>query len=286
MTVRSDASLSPDYSLAGANRRVRRATSVVTGATDLRLEWPAGNVPGIYTVNKFGRATNCDTGIDTDVYDRANPTDDVPIWVAPTASRVHAIVSTSADDTDTTGASARTIRVRGLTDWDTSEVDEVVSLNGTTPVNTVNSYVMIDRMEVVTSGGTAINAGTITATAATDGTVTAQMQPLEGQSQMAIYGIPSIQTAYLTGYYACALKPASAATVSVSLRVNVDPAANVLNFIDKHLNGLDTAAVSYMLHRFEPFYAFPGPCIIKVQVNSSANNVDVSAGFDILVVDN
>jgi hypothetical protein len=173
---------------------------------DFYLELSKGNISGHSKVNKFGRTTNCDSGVPTDIHDGANSTDDVAIWVAPTQARIHNIVSTSVAD-DSAGVGAKTIQVYGLTAWDALEVSETIIMDGTTDVPTNNLYVIIHRMKVLTCGATAINVGVITATATpTDATVTAQINALEGQTQMALYGIPSGITAYMLGYYAAAVK--------------------------------------------------------------------------------
>ena len=80
-------------------------------------------------VYKFGQATDCDAGVDTDIWSRANSTDAESTWVAPTQARTHQITSTSTSDTSD-GAGARTIRIYGLTDWDTAEVSEDITMDG------------------------------------------------------------------------------------------------------------------------------------------------------------
>ncbi len=161
-------------------------------SNDPALNIALGNVIGVTSIDKFGRTTNADTGIITDIWDRANVTHNQPIWVAPTQARIHNIVSSNGgDDGNPAGAGARTIRVFGLTDWDTKEVSEDIVLNGVGAIATQNSYVIIHRMFVLTKGATNVNIGFITATAAVDGTVTAQINPSQGQTQKAILGIPA-----------------------------------------------------------------------------------------------
>ena len=256
---------------------------------DFFFEVADGNVSGYTKVNKFGRATNVDSGVDTDIHDGANadsyPTaalDDRDLWVAPTQARIHAIESTSANDTSA-GSGARTIQVYGLTDWDTAETSEVITMNGTTPVNTTNSYVIIHRMKVLTSGGTNINTGTIYATAATDDTITAQINPQQGQTQMAVYGVPSTQTVFLNSYYASAIKGGQAISVAISLLLNPEPDSQTTAFQVKHTQGLATDGSSYVRHEAKPCMTFSGPCILKIQANASSNDTDVSAGFDLIL---
>ena len=178
------------------------------GIGDPMLGIPKGDFSGYTAVNKFGRSTDVDDGVNTDIWDVANANsypsaalDQQAIWVPPTTARTHQIASTSAnDDGDPVGTGARTIQVYGLTGWGAAETSEVVTMNGTTDVATSSSYVIIHRMKVLTYGGSGPNVGSITATADTDDTITAMIAPGEGQTQMAIYGFPSTQTAYMTGF--------------------------------------------------------------------------------------
>lgn len=250
------------------------------------LEIADGVFPSYSVVNKFGRSTNVDSGIDTDIWDRANVTDDDDIWTAPTQARIHNIVSSSgSDDGDPAGIGARTLRVSGLTSWSAKEVSEDIVLDGTTPVATVNAYVIIHRMEVLTKGATGVNVGAITATAVTDGTVTAQINAGEGQTQMAVYGLPSIQVAYMTSYYASFLKTGGPGNVDVSVLVNPEPDSELLNFVVKHTQAIMSTGSSQFSHSFLPYFRVLGPAIIKIQGNGSANDLDISAGFDLVLKD-
>jgi hypothetical protein len=260
---------------------------------DYNLQIAKGLVPSKKAVNKYGRTTNADASVTTDVHNRANATDTQAIWIAPTQARIHAIVSASDEDSETGGVNPqgdglRTMRIYGLTSWDTAEITEDISLDGTNAVNTVNSFVIIHRMEALTWGSHAsgTNVGKITATAATDATITAQIEAGSGQTQMAVYGIPSTQTAFIQFYYASILKAAAATNCLVRLVANTQPDFVLTNFVVKNTFGLDTNGTSCYSHEFKPPYKIAGPAIIKVDVNSNANNSDVSGGFDIIVEDN
>ena len=246
------------------------------------LAIPAGQVSGHYAVNKFGRNTDVDTAIE-DIYDvNTSP------WPQPTAARVHQITSTSTNDA-ALGTGTRTLRVYGLTSWSVAEVSEDITMNGTSNVATTNAYVIIHRMKVLTTGNSGEpNVGVITATADTDSTVTASIAASQGQTQMAIYGIPSTQSAYMTSWYGNANKSGGSATGGVDFQLifNPEPDAEDLNFLIKHTTGIVYSGSTHFQHHYAPYNRFDGPGIFKVQAVGSAANNDVSAGFDIILVDN
>jgi hypothetical protein len=260
------------------------------GAKDLNLEIPAGRIDGVSSVNKFGRAPSGVQVTATDIWDRANATPTQQIWVAPTTARIHDIVSTSInDDGSPVGTGARTLRVYGLTAWNADETSEDITLDGTSNVATANSYVIIHRMRVLTFGSSGPNVGTITATAQTDGTVTAQINIGEGQTQMAIYGVPSTKTAYMTEYYAAIHEaggtPSTAEAVDISLYINPIPDSELAGFLVKHTLGVATTGTTYFNHTFKPYFKITGPAIIKMQGLGSGADLDTSAGFDLILED-
>jgi len=240
---------------------------------------PRGGIPGIYSVNKFGETTNADSGIATDIWDRANPTNNQAMWLAPTAARIHAIVSTSANDA-VAGTGCSSIQLWGLTSWDAEEVSEIVILEGATPVNTINSYVIIHRMKGLGFGSGNTNDGDITATAATDSTVTAQISAGNGQTLMAVYGVPSARTAYMPCFDFAVVRTV-AAIAEMTMFVNEDPSSNPKAFITKHTYGYDAGSTSSGGHKFDPYKKITGPAIIKFQVLTNTNNTIISGGFDL-----
>lgn len=264
-----------------------------TPIKDYDLEVARGNIPYTSVINKFGFAPDCDNNTPTDIWSGSNSTDALYTWVAPTAARVHAIASDSLSDSaaggvNAEGVGAHTIRLYGLPDWDTKEISEDVTLDGTTAVNTVNSYVIIHRMQVIetSTSATTPNVGQITAVAATDGTTTAIIEPDYGQTMMAIYGIPSTQSLYMKNYHLAILKGAASVGAEMLLKYANDPANNPSTFVIKEVTGLTSEGTSSFLNTYLPSKRFVGPGIIKVEADSSANNVRISANFGGFLLDN
>lgn len=249
---------------------------------DFGLEAGLGNVAGYSTVNKFGEALDCDNGIATDVWDGADGTTSTDVWVAPTTARTHDVTSASAADTSA-GTGARTVRVYGLTGWGAAEVSEDITMNGVANVATANSYVIVHRMKCLTFGSGETNAGIITATAQTDATVTAAIQAGEGQTLMAIYGVPSTQTLCVTGVYATVVGLASP-IVAGTMWVMENADQSDSGFVVKDRASFSQA--NPWKRVYGPPKCFAGPCIIKIQALSDTNNAQVEASFDAYLADN
>lgn len=259
-----------------------RTTRVPDGPLNYFTELSRGNISGAKSINKFGLNGVIASGAVADIWSHGQ-TGGVLIWVAPTAARTHTIASTDADDTSG-GDGARTVKIFGLTDWDSTEVDETVTMNTASPPVTSNSYVIIHRMLVMTSGGAVaaqVNQGVITATATSDGTITAQIEVGDGQTEMAIYGIPSIETMYIDaiGY---SVNKAGGATglIDVDLLTNQEPDSQLLSFRHQHHTGYQTVGTSVFAYPFTPPRKIAGPAIVKMQAISGTNSMSISGWFD------
>ena len=171
------------------------------------IEIALGNVSGYFHVNKHGDNTDLDVGTE-DVWTAGG------LWVAPTASRTHQIVSTSTDD-DSGGTGALTIEIFGLdSNFDVQE--ETITMDGTTNVPTASTYTRIDTIHVITAGSGGSNAGVITATADTDSTVTAHVAIGNNHSEQAIYTIPNNKKGLMTNM-SYAIDATSNAVVDIKL---------------------------------------------------------------------
>lgn len=125
-------------------------------------------------------------------------TSDICVWenaapyVFPTSAVIMSVVSTSAvDDTGTAK-----VLITGL-DANHDVLTEIVNLDGTTSVTTVNAFLHINNVRLIEAGaGQKSNVGTITVT--NNGTTYAKILPSVGQTQMSQYTVPNGYSFYLT----------------------------------------------------------------------------------------
>lgn len=248
-----------------------------------------GNIVGRSAINKFGAAPSGLQITATDIWDRADATPTQQIWLAPTAARIHTIASTSAED-DTGQTGVNSVKVYYLPDWDTAEANETVTGNLNAGIAMTNAAVIIHRMNVIpqsTTTGVGGNIGTITATAAVDATITAVILPGNGQTEMAIYGVPSTQTALMHQWNAQIDKAqGGAVSADFQIRVNENPDIQTLAFLRKDAISIQSTGVSSREKTFKPPYRFPGSCIIKIQGVATTADTDGEAGFDLELVTN
>ena len=136
----------------------------------------------------------------------------------PATAGTISVVSASASDT------AVTMLISGL-DSTFTPVTASVTLNGTTPVVTTQSFLRINK--VVTTAGNAVGNVTFTRGA----TVIAQVNAGIGQTQMSVYTVPAGYTLFLTYYQADGnTTTTSGAYMSTRLRTTLRPSDVVLVF--------------------------------------------------------
>lgn len=129
--------------------------SNATAVESNRINQNMGGVPGYARVAILGHNPNIQTsGTAADVWEGGG---NYPLLTV--ASQLE-ILSTSAADT-AAGTGARTVLIQGL-DANWLPITETLTLNGVTPVATVNSYLRINLMTTVTAGSGAQNAGDLT----------------------------------------------------------------------------------------------------------------------------
>jgi hypothetical protein len=167
LNIPLDATVSQDYD------------ATVVRPTDYHYEVALGRRQGSTTWNKFGGNTDIDIGTET-------------IWgYGGTFARINTastftVVSSSVQDILTTGTGAWNVVIYYL-DENRLAQTVVVPLNGTTPVVTSVTGLGINRVALYNTGSGDVNAGNITITATTGGSVQAYIVAGEGTTQQCIY---------------------------------------------------------------------------------------------------
>ncbi len=205
-----------------------------------------------------------------------------------TAATVLKVSSSSTDDTSA-GTGARTVQLYGL-DGDYNEINELVTLNGRTAVNTTQSFLRINRMIVRSAGSGGANAGVIyagtgTVTTGVPANVYASVNGVTGanQSLMALWTVPAGYTAYILQYDVSNGTTSNTPAVC-KLILAVRPYGEV--FQSKDVKSLTTG-----MHVEETF-SLPQKITeksdIEVRAISSSNSVsfDISAAFEIVYIKN
>ncbi len=239
---------------------------------DFYFDVGADDVRNYGHVNKFGNNGDVDQA-EEDIWDGGG------VWDEPTASQVYTFTSTSGDDASPDGTGARTIEIFGL-DSDGLLASETLALTGTGEVTATNQYSMMHRLIVRTAGSGGENAGTITANANTDGTVTAQITIGNNQTLMAIYKVSAIDNGCLIGFYV-GMNRASPNNGLVDIFLKVKPPGEVWQV--KQVNGLMATGTTAFQHIYNPPKCFDPLTIIKMSAIGQTDSNDISAGFDLVL---
>ena len=99
---------------------------------------------------------------------------------------------------------------------------------------------------------------------------------------MSIYQIPAKKKGYILQYYADMNR--AVVTGAADIQLIAKPFGEV--FQVKHHRGIINAGNSQVSHRFVTPIEFVEKTIIKTRAVASANNTDISAGFELLLIDN
>ena len=237
------------------------------------LHAASGSAGNFAVVNKFGHNSDIDTAAEETVWDGGG---DYP-WSSLTSAQALEIVSSDVNDT-AAGTGARTVEVQGL-DSDYGVQTETVTLNGTTAVDLTNTYLRVFRLKVLTAGSGGENAGIITLRLDGAGATVGQITAANNQSLMAVYTIPAGKTALMTSYYASLNR---SVTALCDIKIWVRPEGQVFQI--KHWNTIDSSSVGIVSHSFNPHFKIPSKCDLYISADTSANNTAVSAGFDLLLI--
>ncbi len=154
-----------------------------------------GYSKGVAAVHGYGR--NADVDAAEDIIDVGGDFVGFPLTAAETLR----VVSSSASDA-AAGVGARTILIEGL-DGNYVAQSETLTLNGTSNVDTILTWLRVFRVTVATAGSSLTNVGTITVNhTTTTANIFCKVVAGMGQSEIAVYTVPAGKTLYLTDYEA------------------------------------------------------------------------------------
>lgn len=236
-----------------------------------KLQIADGTATGYSFVNKFGRNPDIDAAAEEDVWDGGGS------YTWATGAETVNVVSTDVNDTSA-GTGARTVEIFGL-DSSYDEISETITLNGTTNVESSNSYLRLHRMIVRTAGSGGMNAGAISATQSSSAIKMAQINIGNNQTLMAVYTIPNGKDAFILQLTMSVNK---ATSVGSNMYFRVRPLNEVFQI--KNITGGHSNGSTRVERSFPVPLAIAAKSDLIISADSSANNADISATMDILLV--
>ena len=240
------------------------------------LEVAKGNVPGMKSYSIPGRKD----GLSSSVLDDLSEVPSTTVVQEPGGIQLE-VVSSDANDT-ILGTGTRSIEMYYL-DSNGLEQQEIVELNGTTPVNTVATdidYVQWFHTQTVGSGGVAD--GNLSIRSVGGATTYEYITSGGNQSLAAKFKIPSDKIGYVIGWQASGFTQ----KIDMRLRATVDRFGRTL------LPGIflfqDIAVLKDSTSGWIPFnipLKMPSNSVVKMSGISSLAGGDGAGQFDILLID-
>lgn len=247
------------------------ASSIVTRNIDPSLALANSQFEGIRIQVKNGRNPDIDSGtLPEDIWGGNGVYAGFPTG-SPEQVR---ITSTSASDTGT-------VTFTGLkTSNDTEYTSETVTLNGTTPVVSVNSWYRVHTFRYSSGSSTTMNLGDITIQHnVTTANIFAIMPIGTGQSNCSCLTIPAGKTGYLKRLHGMVMSGTSAA---------VDCSFWVREFGGSpRLRKPFTLSNTFYNEDINYFISLPEKTDFTIRATATTgNNLIVLAGYDLILVDN
>lgn len=198
----------------------------------------------------------------------------IPYPFAPTGQEEVNIKSTNANDTSA-GTGARFVNIFGLSQ-NHGDVTELIAMNGTTDVLSVNAYQKINKVEVRNVGSNGSNLGLITVTNTPTGNLLGRVEIGINNSEAAIYTIPNSTSALIYDFYA-----SSPSGTKYTVELISRPQGEA--FLRKDLiHGLDDG--SQHSGRMSPIVV-PSRSDIVVRAKMASGTGIIYTGFNIIIAD-
>jgi hypothetical protein len=251
------------------NMSVNQAGSIVTD--DFAREVARGTQTGYTLWNKFGYNEDIDSAADETIWAPGG------IFSRMTSAETLTVVSSSANDT-AAGTGVQQVVIYGVdSNWDSQT--EVIALNGTTEVTTVNTWLGVNRVAIFLAGSGQTNAGDITVDTTTGGQVQAFMPVGEGVTQQCIFFVPR-DTNFIAEWILLNVLKLSGGGGSPRVTVKMLVYSDVNNAVQEVFRvGLDTDVENTL--SINPNLPFPigERSVITLELSTDQNNTSVTARF-------
>lgn len=244
--------------------------------TNYNYEAALGLRQGATTWNKWGYNTQVNTGSSSTIWSVGGRI--TPMTVANTIN----INSTHAGDTSA-GLGARSVVVYGI-NAKRESITELVALNGTANVTTVNRYLGINRIATYLCGANGVNIGNITARNRTDGTIQGRVPATQGVTQQNIFFTQNNHVG-LADWFMFNVNKLSGSSPVVTIRGIVTPFLSNAKYEVFRIN-IDTAVENTItLSPNQPFI-FTENTMFELIADTTQNNTVVTARFSLIEVKN
>ncbi len=240
---------------------------------DLALQIARGTIQGHRVVHVFGYNPDVDSGAQETVWTYGGLYQHAPTAITMTVS------SDSANDA-AAGTGARTVYITGINGTG-GEVDEIVTLNGTTPVSTTHQYSEINRAIVLTAGSGGANAGALyvgsgVVTAGVPATVYGHIAVGENQSLMGHWTVPADHTGFIIKGGISSGTPGNNQYVTGRLKLRTDGV--------QHTAAIVTFSTGVVMFDFEYPVMIPAEACVSATVETNKTDDKVSCYFQLVLI--
>ena len=244
------------------------------GTTDFDYRVALGQVADWQTWSVFGENLNVPIG--TEVLASFGG-----MWTPMLAAETMTVVSTDVNDI-AGGTGAQAVLIEGM-GAGYVHLNEVVPLNGTTPVITTGVFLGINRMTVYGSGTSQTNVGTVTAASTASVTTEAQIEIGQGVSHHTMYHTSANGTLLVRSLYINALNVSGAAPKLTIKAYVYNSALNTRVEVLRH--SIDTVTSTFDSYSQIIPFPIPGASSVWLEVTSDKAGAQVTARISVVEYD-
>lgn len=249
----------------------QRAEAIAIRNDYYSLDVGLGRREGAVNWRKFGFNTDIDTVAEETIWAPGGR------WTRLTSAETLDVSSSSANDTNSSGTGARQLRITGVGDGYVYQT-ETVNLNGTSTVVTSNTWLGVNRVEVISVGSTGYNEGNITLAATTAATTQAYLPLNESTTQQALFFCPTDRKIGFDMLLANFTKISGGGSPRVTLNAYVYDHDTGIRVRVLRLT-IDTAVENTVTIRPANPFVISGGQVIEFSATTDVNNTEVNLNF-------